>query len=372
MVERELIGRKEKLNGGGPNFESLVGRVKLGDEDASSELAQYLRSRFLPYFSTRFAEEAEDLTQSTLYKIFGNLGRFAPKNEKDPFSSQFLGWCFTIGKHALYDEVARKKREAVSKRYDHWGQNKRPSATSLSQSEDNTPQPQTEALKLMLKDKLAEMLPEHLRKIAELAVQNKSIPEIAAEVKYTQGAVRTSLWQARKIIDEKLIFPAGYKRVTVFSRDVVDAVRAGRMDGVKFMHMWYTTDEAVKQYQLTKEVPDQTLLDNGYVLISKSVSEAEEISLIRFQPDLLRLHRGIYYIRQESLEEFRQKRLKRARKAKPDSCKYHKLSEFAKTASEQLRLSRAVRMGKLEAIKESGMWLVTQEAIDEFQKQGSA
>lgn len=367
MIEKERMASKDKVIE--PlNFESLVGKVKLGHEDASLELAEYLRSRFLKFFSARLAKEAEDLTQSTLYKIFGNLGRFEPKYPKAAFSSQFLGWCFTIGRNALFDEIARKKKEDLLSQLNSWDESERPSATSLDKSEDKRPQPQPELLARMLKDKLAEMLPEHLRKIAEVAIENKSIAEIAAELGYTQGAVRTSLWQARKIIDEELIFPAGYKRAAIFGNNVRKALNIGRINGVKFMHMWYITDEAIRRYQLIKRGSDQKLLDEGYALLSEGVSGAERASLTRFHSNLLRQHRGRNYIRRESLEEFRQKRLKGVRKAKPDSGKYHRLSEFVKTESEQQQLAKAARQGKLGAIKESGMWLVTKEAVEEFRE----
>lgn len=61
-----------------PQDEALLARLQSGDEGAIAELAELYRSRIyqLAFRSLRNKEDAEEVTQDVLYKVYRNVGNF--------------------------------------------------------------------------------------------------------------------------------------------------------------------------------------------------------------------------------------------------------------------------------------------------------
>jgi RNA polymerase sigma factor (sigma-70 family) len=77
-----------------------------GGEEACRALDEYLRPRLLRYFRARSsgAEDAEDLVQKTLARVFRSIGGL--ENEES-----FLPWFFTIARNVRRTSEERRRRE---------------------------------------------------------------------------------------------------------------------------------------------------------------------------------------------------------------------------------------------------------------------
>lgn len=374
MVERQRFEPKRQIPL--PNFKPMVDKAKLGDQDAFEEIDGCLRPRLHRYFVTIIKGEADDLVQSTMEKVARDLSKFTPR-EQDHFSEQFIGWCFVIAKNNLTDEFSRQARLRSTPISHLRSRNNGPDESLMNyyaqiskgffpdDHDDPEEDSQQEALSLRLRNKLAEILPERQIKIVAMALDGKSNSEIAYELKRSEGSIKTELSHARKKIEQKLIFPAGYKRVAKLWNSRHSTTINQRMNAVKFLRLWYISDEALKKYQAQK-APDQQLLSKGYALLSEVASENEYEYLRTYRPHLLTFRRGRLYILTESLNEFRQTRNKKPSKIVPPEPQYSHISKFSKTARDAARLNSAILTGKLEAIKHNGLWFTTKEEVDKF------
>lgn len=376
MVEKKLFESKD-THVPLPDFGPLVGKAKLGNQDAFEEIDHHLRPRLYKYFSTIIKDQADDLVQSAMEKVAMGLSQFTPREEKH-FSEQFMGWCFTIAKNTLNDEFAKQARSMsapISQMrrgddfldrsdqdiMDYYSQRSKRS----SPDDDGTEKDSQQEVLLLLRKKLAEILPKRQIKIVDLVLEGKSNSEIASELGRSERGIKVDLSHARKKIEEELIFPVGYKRVAKLWMSRHSTNINPRLGAVKFLRLWYISDEALKNYQAQK-APNQELLNTGYVLLSEVASEDEYNYLLKYRPYLLTSKRRRLYILPESLNEFRQTRNKKPSKIVPPEPQYSHISNFSTTARNHNILRDALLSGELKGIKDRGLWFTTQEAVDRF------
>jgi RNA polymerase sigma-70 factor (ECF subfamily) len=91
---------------GDEELQRFVSGARKGDEEACRSLDEQLRPRLLRYFRapSSAAEDAEDLVQKTLARVFRGIGGL--ENEES-----FLPWLFTIARNVRRTSEQRRRRE---------------------------------------------------------------------------------------------------------------------------------------------------------------------------------------------------------------------------------------------------------------------
>lgn len=367
-----------------PDFEPLIRNAIQGQEDALAAIDGYLRPRFLRYFLRHIRAEADDLTEDTMSAILTNLPQFRLKSE-GVYSQQFIYWCLRIGKSRLNMELARQykqRREVVFipeeiAAFDQFVstigmQTEGVDQTSEREREAEEKETEDEVLRRKFKEKLTEILRPNLRMVVELALDGKTYKEIASTLGYKERTVICFSSLARLKIEEQLLLPAGYQRIVRFGQAVKRAAQRGKIsNAVQLLGMWYTTEEAVESFQQTKQVPDQDLISQGYVLLTETTSNAESKAIRSRYQHLIRIRRGRMYIRIEDLDQWRQTR--KIRQASTPTFpspgpEYKPLSAFVTTVREYNRLKDAAIHARLQTIKQGRWWFTTEEMVREFQE----
>jgi len=84
-------------------------RAKQGDADAFRDIVRrYQRPLFrFMYDFTNHREDAEELTQEVLLKLYRHIHRYDPKKS-------FSAWLFTIAQHTAYDRLRERQRKKES------------------------------------------------------------------------------------------------------------------------------------------------------------------------------------------------------------------------------------------------------------------
>ncbi|MBI2029158.1 sigma-70 family RNA polymerase sigma factor [Candidatus Gottesmanbacteria bacterium] len=112
--------------------------------------------------------------------------------------------------------------------------------------------------------------------------------EIAQALGRNEHPISQRTLFARQKIEEHVIFPAGLKRVSEYhDHPLVTAVSAGRLEGIKILNIWYSTEELIKQYYETKRTLPHypRLLERGVTVGFKEwfFSTAKYASLKRLE-----------------------------------------------------------------------------------------
>ncbi len=88
----------------------------------------------------------------------------------------------------------------------------------------------------------------YILEIVNLKLQGKKSTDIEKGLDKSEDSITGALSIARKAIENKIIYPAGIKRVASFDKSLVPHAHGGRLDAVWFLGRWYTTDEKVAEY----------------------------------------------------------------------------------------------------------------------------
>ena len=336
---------------------SLVTSAQVGDETAISTLYEYLTKRFADFFTHRLPSEADDLTQATASKIVLNLTRFDPNLGEGDFIQNFHNWTFRIARNMLADELGRRKKLETHL-----------SSNSEIPSNEQSRQGLYTDLMPALEEKLSQLLSQPRLRIVNLKLSGKANGDIAVDLAMSEGAVRVALSRARRIIEDEIVLPAGYKRVASFKdKSLGCAVSSRSPEFVKFLGVWYTTDEMVRRYRQRQRPVDQSLLARGYQAPS-NLSNAEKNALYSSKHSHLLTRSGNrVYISPENIQELRKIKLRaKERRIIAPSPGYERLIHFAKTGTEYQRLVKAAKQERLKAVKHGFWWFTTKEAVDQF------
>ncbi|MBC7327710.1 sigma-70 family RNA polymerase sigma factor [bacterium] len=176
--------------------EILVSRSKNGDKEAFDILVQRYRQplfRFI-YHSIRQKDDAEDITQEAFVKAYLSLHQL-----KD--DHLFKIWLFKIGLNLIRDSKRLAKRRKIAS-LDSLMENQEAQPESDDSSSEEGAEKQEIYQRL---EKEISALPQELREVIVLRdIQGFSYEEIAFMLHCPLGTVKSRLFQARKILREKL------------------------------------------------------------------------------------------------------------------------------------------------------------------------
>lgn len=378
MKEGLIQGKEQAVD-----LHDLVNAVKVGEEDAQVALYGYLKSRFIPYFSQFFPEDAEDLTQISVFEVFNSLGRFEDKG-KGSYSENFRNWTQGVARNIktryawrlashpnfLYSSFLTDDEEASILVNKAQIRQETERAKELSQPSN------IRRLKRRVKERIGDILSESQKQVVELSLDGKTSDEIAAQLGISGTAVGLRLLRARNKIEKALLFPVGYKRISGID-DVNFRERVYRRHGgaVKFLGVLYMEEAELEKRLLTigpkqRGEPDQSLLNSGYLLISKCLTQDEYEAIFKSGYSRLLVRRkGRAYIRETDLISFRRERqIGKPQETIISDDKYYALSDLAQTPAEYNRFYRAVQSSRLRVIRKGNKLLVTKQQIDELRK----
>jgi len=357
MVKEALLeGRPEVVE---VDFPTLISQAKTGNEEAIETICNRLNPRLNRYFLSRLQgepEEAKDLAQKTLIKIILGLPNFDPTDGSGNYDQNFYSWFFTIAKNTWISRFRQSNSRS------------RQLKDGVLNDQVQSTQPHSVDLMHRLEEKLDELLPEQQSRVVRLKLQGKKNREIATELDTTEGVVKVWMTHARKTIEEVLIFPTGFRRVCSFDKICSRASKRGTLEAVQFLGRWYTTEEMVKRYASRRQIIDQKLLAQGYLLLSQQVSPAEFSCLIHKCRDLLTIRQNRFYISPVNLNKFRKgyKERKRPQRIVYPGPGYLRLVVFSKTVAEYGKLRGAIQHSRLKAVKVGRWWFTSREEVDNY------
>lgn len=174
----------------------LVLRSKNGDKEAFDILVQRYREplfRFV-YHNLRQREEAEDITQESFVRAYLSLRQL-----KD--NRLFKIWLFKIALNLIRDNKRSAKRKPTVS-LDSLGEEQDPLLKGEEAADDSLER--KELLERLEKE--INSLPEELKEVIILRdLQGFSYEEIASLLRCPLGTVKSRLFNARKILREKLL-----------------------------------------------------------------------------------------------------------------------------------------------------------------------
>jgi RNA polymerase sigma factor (sigma-70 family) len=247
-------------------------RVLAGDQRAEETFYHTLRPPIYHSLYKISPGYAEDATQEGLTEVFTALPRFDPTRGKGTPERNMYNWALSIAQYKERRRIRkrRKKHEIMfsdlSEEMDgntseidyRNGYNLfrldpelRPVERSVEEADE--PELDTEQLRSDFRMLLSEILPEQLFSIVESRLNGRSNAAIAAELGWIPNTISTKLAADRKIIEDRLIKPAGFKRVSYFGDSALNtAAYRGSMQATMFLDMQYTTDEWVEDYRANR------------------------------------------------------------------------------------------------------------------------
>ena len=213
---------------------------------------------------------------------------------------------------------------------------------------------------------LASLLSPEQLQTAELRMADKGMKEIVGELGLSERAVINRLSRARETLDDKIFYPLGLRRIADYHDNVLTtAAGRGSLQAIKFLGLWYTSDQWIRSYQPRRMSVMQAVVDEGYLLLSESTTTDEYATLRgKRYAHLLRKDTGRIYIIRKNLEAFRNQRRRNVRAEPPEGLQ--PLRNFAANIGEYLQLHIAAVNGELEAVKEGNWWFARPEDAASF------
>jgi RNA polymerase sigma-70 factor (ECF subfamily) len=174
----------------------LVTLAKRGDREARDELARQCRPKAYGFalHLLRNREDAMDVTQESLVRLFDRLDRFEEGRPLDP-------WLLTIVRNQTYDFLRRRKVRAAESLEDlldqgaTWSAREAPTALELVERGE---------LRARLWQALATLSPEHREILVLRDYQDLSYREIAEVLGVPKGTVMSRLHRARSALRDVL------------------------------------------------------------------------------------------------------------------------------------------------------------------------
>lgn len=362
------------------DLERVVSGVLAGDEECSILFNAHLDQILAPDFAS-LGGNGQDLLQDTKTALFQGLEFFDPNlNPERDFNSSLGAWAKAAGRNKRRDHFRKERKRR--------GQIPLDNNVSLEQPDNRQPkfEIRREDVSSILRLKVEQILTENKtpamqKETVKLTMEGKNQEEIRRLTgSKSVASVRAQLSKARKILEEKLIFPAGFRSLpsycdnTISYSDLLKGAQKGKIQVLKFLGLYYATPESVQKYQIAHSRKiDPLLLSQGYIPLRKmsKMSPAEYVTLAN--SNLVLKQNGILYIDPNALLELKRERAARVSRSKPRVLGvipdgYVPLWDLSRTGTEYWRLSRAVKKGKLPYIKVRRRILVTPEAVENFLK----
>jgi len=219
-----------------------------------------------------------------------------------------------------------------------------------------------------LDKKAKDLLTPAVYEVVSLRLQDHELPAIAEALNLTGVTARQRLSRGRKVLVEQFIKPAGLEPAARFGNAIQQAAHKGNIESVKFLGMYYITEQIAQTYLQTRSMQvDISLLEQGYLLAINALSSSEYENT-RVKKLLLR-HQNRLYVHPDQISQI-QSIIDQALpfRVPPPEPGYLRLSSFAHSGSDYGILVRAARKGAFATIKQGHWWWSTQEAVDQFRQ----
>lgn len=177
----------------------LMLRVQSGDDDAFRQLVERYHARIFGFFCQNLGnrEEAEDLTQDVLLRLFRARHRYTPR-------ARFSTWVFHITRNVARNAV-RFRRRHPSVRLSLTTDDEQTLVALSSESKDTPSAPLERAeLASLVRAAIAE-LGERQRAALELhQFHDRTYAEVAAQLDMTPKAAKSLLYRTRNLLRARL------------------------------------------------------------------------------------------------------------------------------------------------------------------------
>ena len=182
-----------------PTDEDLVAAVLAGDQELFGELVDRYQGRLVNYLYRllRNADDAHDLAQEVLVKVYQALDRYDPQ-------FRFSTWLFRVAQNAAIDQIRRQRLKLVSMQRDGGGEDDAhemdfPSPTPTPYGDLRNSE-RGEAIQ-----QAVDALPWEYRELILLRhFSELSYEEIAQMKKLPLGTVKNKLFRGRQMLKERL------------------------------------------------------------------------------------------------------------------------------------------------------------------------
>lgn len=176
----------------------LIKKAQKGDSDAFEILIEkYFKSIYnIAYRMANNQDDASDMTQEIMIKLFKNLGSFKG-------NSKFSTWVYRVASNTCLDELKKLNRHnhtSLNAEYDTGD------GEVVFEAEDTSPTPDKVAeqreLKQIVASAIAKLNPDHRAVVVLRDIRGLSYEEIARVLNCSEGTVKSRLNRARTSLKE--------------------------------------------------------------------------------------------------------------------------------------------------------------------------
>lgn len=192
------------------NEEILVAKAKKGDRMAFEELMDgyFKRIYSIAYRMSGNADDASDMTQEVMLKLYRNIKSFGGK-------SRFSTWVYRVATNTCLDELKKLRRHTS---YSIDSELETSDGSMTVEIEDDSPTPEQKAenseLKALVAKALNKLGDEHRAVLVLRDIQGLSYDEIAKILACSEGTVKSRISRARanlkKILEKDFAFDGTY------------------------------------------------------------------------------------------------------------------------------------------------------------------
>lgn len=237
------------------NLPQLIDEVLIGDNEATNIFYTYWQQKLVRFFLPKARADADDLAQEALLKINHALPVFENSGE-GTFSRNLNNYCYAVARYSFYDYLRSRRKQP--KAYELTGREKARTGAVVddkNQEEGNSPTWD------MFWEKVEPILPERQWQIVDQMRRNYGNVVIMRNLGLGSTVFRHEAHAARQAITDQLLTPAGLKAINspefnAVNTDILkEASRRGRIDAIKILDRWYTTDRAYQTFVWQRSHP---------------------------------------------------------------------------------------------------------------------
>ncbi len=347
-----------------PQDQELLNLAKNGDAEAYAQLFEKHRSRLTGYFLLRVGFNlppymVEDLIQD----VFLTSWRVVVDPETTVKGS-YKSWLYGIARHRVL-QVVTKEQKILTKPII---EDKTPAETDLMLPSEG----QESRFKL---EDIATILPPSQRQVFLLRQRGLSVKEVARLLNLSETTVEGRSGRAVRRIEERLLKPNGFIRLSRLSRNNLSlskacykAARSGKLPAIRLCSFYYTTSQEFSEFLNVRDQIRNQPRENGLILIS-SLDLIEHQRLKKNQERWgVIIKQGRLWIKQEDYKRFQLIQGEHLNDFKFQSThqSLKPIYQLATNYAEYTRLLKAARSSVLSCQKKRRVWFTTQEAVSQF------
>lgn len=208
-----------------------------GDEEAIEQIHAYIGPRLRKQVDSLLPpQKKEAIFQAALAKIDQNLDNFDPNKKPRNFNVNFRRWSSIVATNLVIDVYRQQHRKPP-----------KPSPERYHPKTISEIIPQYE----QKVDLVLDALPPKRQEVVRLILAGQNTVEVSRTLGIDPRAVRQRLHHSRSVIEETLIAPFGLIQTCQLDNpQLIEAADNDRLEKVKFLGRWYTTQEAIERFYL--------------------------------------------------------------------------------------------------------------------------